>query len=80
MGDAADWSDIDRFMHSAEGKRVLGDIRKKLAGQRIADVEFTNETYGVGVTLRMENGACTAVVLPELGILVLREKFPKLMD
>jgi hypothetical protein len=80
MGDAADWSDIDRFICSAEGRRVLGAIRKKLLGRRFADITFTNETCGVGVTLHLENGTCTSVVVSELDILVLREQFPELLD
>jgi len=56
MGDASDYADVQRFMRSPEGQASLQKFRNSLLDKRIRDVEFTNNTCGVGIVLHLDYG------------------------
>jgi hypothetical protein len=75
MGDASDWSYIDRFMRSPEGMRLLDQVRKQILGTRIESVEFTNECWIIGLQLHLEDGAPLHLIVPQWDITCLQESY-----
>jgi len=56
MGDASDYADVQRFLCSPEGKASQEKFRNSLLDKIIRDVEFTNNTCGVGIVLHLDHG------------------------
>lgn len=56
MGDASDQADVDRFTRSPEGKRCMDKFRAGLVGKRIVGLDFTEYSFGLGITLLLEDG------------------------
>jgi len=56
MGDASDYADVQRFMSSPEGQASLEKFRNSILDKKIRDVEFTNNTCGVGIVLHLDHG------------------------
>lgn len=80
MGDAADSSDMDRFIRSPEGERHLREIRRSLLAHSVVGVTFTNKTSVVGMILLLDNGDSIATVLPSLDITAIRQRFPGVLE
>lgn len=56
MGDASDFADVERFMRTPEGKRVLDRFARGVTGKTVREVHFQNNTAGVGVALAFGDG------------------------
>lgn len=75
MGDASDMADVERFMRSTEGSRFLEEFARELRGQKIENVEFSNETHQVSVVLHLENGHSVEMSCNELDLDRIRDAF-----
>jgi len=75
MGDLSDMNDLDRLMRSPEGQAHLDEMRQTLVGRHIVEVEFSNETCRIGITILLGDGGTFQCTRPELEIDMLREDF-----
>lgn len=80
MGDASDMAELGRLMRSEEGRAYLENIAARLRGRTIMNVDFTNQSASIAMTLELDNGAHIGLELPELDIGVLREQFNDVME
>ena len=80
MGDASDWSELDRFMRSAEGQAYLDEIRQSLVQRTITSVEFINATHHIIVKLSLDDGTSHEYWHPELDVDQLRVDFEKVLE
>ena len=80
MGDLCDTRDIDRFTRSLQGKQHLESIRARLVGRRITDVTFTNDVFGITMTLHLDDGQNYIVLDLSLQVEVLRDEFPEVLE
>jgi len=80
MGDLVDMHDIERILRSREGKEHLEFIRKRLLTGKITDVTFTNDIFGITMTLHFNDGGTLIVLDLSLQIEVLRDEFPEVLE
>ena len=80
MGDLSDMHDLCRFIRSTEGKIHLESIKNRLLTGRITDVTFTNDIFGITMTLHFNDGGTLIVLDLSLQIEVLRDEFPEVLE
>lgn len=73
MGDASDAAEVEAFMCSPAGRWRLRALRKLLLHKVIASIEFSNETWVIGLDLRLFDGTPLKVWLPQFDLAVIRE-------
>ena len=80
MGDLSDMNDVCRFLRSTQGKKHLESIKSQLLGKRIKDVTFSNEVFGIMMTLHLHDGGTVSVLDLSLQVEVLRDEFPEVIE
>jgi hypothetical protein len=80
MGDLSDMNDVDRFMRSKQGKEHLESLKKALIERRITDVVFSNEVFGILITLHLAGGGMFCVLDLSLTVETLRDEFPEAIE
>jgi hypothetical protein len=66
MGDASDQSDVERFMRSEIGQKMLAAIRKQFQDRWIRDISFCASAEGITGSVYFHAGEPVNVVIPEL--------------
>jgi hypothetical protein len=80
MGDVCDCNDLERFLRSPEGEKVLEGLRNMLEKRTIIGVEFSNEIHAIAMTLHLDNGEAIDLYYPSLEVDGIREEYPDVLE
>ena len=80
MGDVSDRADVERFMRSETGQKVLAQTRKDFRGRWINDISFADDVDGVKATITFRVGEPVDVTLPDLTLGLIREEYEEVLE
>ena len=80
MGDASDRADVERFIRSTVGQKVLGKTRKAFQGLWISDISFAPRVEGVMGTITFHAGNPVDVLLPNLSLGRIRDAYEDVLE
>ncbi len=80
MTDSCEINETSLFMASDEGKMFLEGIRAHLKGRTIVEVEFADNTEGIGITLMLDDGDTFSFNDEELSLDVLYQQFRRIFE
>ena len=80
MADVNDRVDVERFMRSEIGQKVLAQTRKVFQGRWISGISFAASMEGVKATITFHAGDPVDVTLPGLTLGRIREEYAKVLE
>ncbi len=80
MGDASDRADVERFMRSETGQKILAKTRKEFQGRWISSISFSDDVDGVTGMITFTAGDPVNVILPGLTLGLIREEYDEVLE